>query len=103
MAASDRPSNFEAHAIYNGKRRMVGDLEQNPAFEHFAQLLARRFLGCCIRPDTLKVGDATVVRTILDLLDMRVLHCLINILRQHGQVPSVSGSGAASKAFLSIA
>lgn len=63
---------------------MVGDLEQNPAFEHLAQLLARHFLGRGIRPDALEVGDASVVRAIFDLFDMRVLHRFVDILRQHG-------------------
>jgi hypothetical protein len=82
--------------VYSWQRRMVCDLEQNPPFKYFAQLLARRLLSRGIRPDTLEVGDATIACTILDLFDMRVPHGLVDILRERGQVPPVSGSGAAS-------
>lgn len=82
---------------------MVGDMEQNPAFERLAQFLTTRLLSRGIRPDTLESWDAPEEGTILDLLDMRVLHRFVHIFHEHGWTPSIPGSDADSTPRHSIA
>jgi hypothetical protein len=62
-------------------------LEENPAFEYFAKLLAGRILIRRVLPDALEAGNAAKVSAIFDLPDLRMLHRFVEIFGKHGNSP----------------